>query len=125
MRKLLGSLPPADEAAALRMMHPGPEGFLERMPDSGALPAWISREEFDHYVDELSRNGFTAPLNWYRGIDRDRELTAARPSGLPRLHHHRAGSLHRPSSAVPPTPRWPTRPCAGLGRWSPGSTARS
>ncbi|MDT5014961.1 MAG: hypothetical protein QOD39_1121, partial [Mycobacterium sp.] len=37
---------------------------------------WISQHEFDHYVDEFTRNGFTAPLNWYRCFDRNWELTA-------------------------------------------------
>ena len=80
MRKLLGSLTPADEAAAIRMAQPGPEGFLERMPDPGGLPDWISQEEFDHYVEEFTRNGFTAPLNWYRCFDRNWELTATTPA---------------------------------------------
>ena len=58
------------------MLQPGPEGFIDRIPDPGGLPDWISKGEFDHYVDEFSRNGFTAPLNWYRCFDRNWELTA-------------------------------------------------
>ncbi|ULE35081.1 alpha/beta fold hydrolase [Mycobacterium sp. IDR2000157661] len=83
MRKLFGSLTPADQAAAVRMTHPGPEGFLERLPDPGVLPDWISGDEFDRYVAEFARNGFTAPLNWYRCFDRNWELTAPSPSGRP------------------------------------------
>src|SRR5690349_4504905 len=33
MRKLMGSLTPSDETAALRMLHAGPEGFLDRIPE--------------------------------------------------------------------------------------------
>jgi epoxide hydrolase A/B len=81
LRKLMGSLSSSDEAAGLRMLAPGPEGFIDRIPDPGGLPDWISQDEFDHYVDEFRRNGFTAPLNWYRCFDRNWELTHA--SGLP------------------------------------------
>ncbi len=82
LRRML-STRTADEAAALRMLAPGPEGFIERIPEPGGLPDWISQDEFDHYVDEFTRNGFTAPLNWYRCFDRNWELTAAHPCGLP------------------------------------------
>jgi pimeloyl-ACP methyl ester carboxylesterase len=81
LRKLMGSLSSSDEAAGLRMLAPGPEGFIDRIPDPGGLPDWISQDEFDHYVDEFTHNGFTAPLNWYRCFDRNWELT--QPSGLP------------------------------------------
>ncbi|MBO0680760.1 alpha/beta hydrolase [Mycolicibacterium sp. S2-37] len=39
------------------------------------LPAWISAAEFDHYVTEFSRTGFTGALNWYRNYDRNWETT--------------------------------------------------
>jgi pimeloyl-ACP methyl ester carboxylesterase len=80
MRRLLGSLTTTDEAAGLRMLQPGPEGFIDRIPEPGGLPDWISQHEFDHYVAEFARNGFTAPLNWYRCFDRNWELTATTPA---------------------------------------------
>src|SRR5262249_37933078 len=80
MRRLMGSLTTTDETAALRMLQPGPEGFIDRLPEPGGLPDWISQDEFDHYVDEFTRNGFTAPLNWYRCFDRNWELTATTPA---------------------------------------------
>jgi pimeloyl-ACP methyl ester carboxylesterase len=80
MRKLMGSLTTSDEAAALRMLQAGPDGFLDRIPEPGALPNWISQDEFDHYVAEFTRNGFTAPLNWYRCFDRNWALTASTPA---------------------------------------------
>ncbi|CAJ1579135.1 alpha/beta hydrolase [[Mycobacterium] wendilense] len=53
----------ADVAATMRDM------FAEgRTP---ALPAWISAEEFDVYVEAFTRTGFTGALNWYRNYDRN------------------------------------------------------
>ena len=76
LRRLMGSLTTSDEAAALRMLQPGPEGFIDRIPEPASLPNWISQDEFDHYVSEFTRSGFTAPLNWYRCFDLNWELTA-------------------------------------------------
>jgi pimeloyl-ACP methyl ester carboxylesterase len=80
LRRLMGSLSTPDEAAALRMLQSGPEGFIDRIPEPGGLPDWISQDEFDHYVAEFTRTGFTAPLNWYRCFDRNWELTATTPA---------------------------------------------
>ena len=80
LRRLLGPLSTPDEAAALRMLQPGPQGFIERIPEPGGLPDWISQDEFDHYVAEFTRTGFTGPLNWYRCFDRNWELTATTPA---------------------------------------------
>ncbi|MBX7431263.1 alpha/beta hydrolase [Mycobacterium sp. Y57] len=79
LRKLFAE-PPDDAAAARRMLAPGPEGLLARIPEPGGLPDWISTEDFGVYVDEFTRNGFTAPLNWYRCFDRNWELMAAPPA---------------------------------------------
>jgi len=43
LRRLMGSLSTADEAAALRMLQSGPEGFIDRIPEPGGLPDWISQ----------------------------------------------------------------------------------
>lgn len=58
----------------------GPQGFLDRIPEPGGLPDWISDEDFGVYVEEFTRNGFTGPLNWYRCFDRNWELTAEPPA---------------------------------------------
>ena len=39
------------------------------------LPEWISPAEFEFYVSEFSRTGFTGALNWYRNYDRNWEST--------------------------------------------------
>ncbi len=76
MRRMIGGLRTDDNAAALRMVAPGPEGFIDRLPEPDALPDWISQDELDHYIDEFSRTGFTGGLNWYRNLDRNWENTA-------------------------------------------------
>jgi pimeloyl-ACP methyl ester carboxylesterase len=77
MRRMMGSLrPPGDHAAAARMIQPGPEGFVERLPEPDGLPGWISAEELDHYIAEFARTGFTGGLNWYRNLDRNWEILA-------------------------------------------------
>ena len=43
LRKLMGSLTTTDEAAALRMLQPGPEGFIDRIPDPGGCPTGSAR----------------------------------------------------------------------------------
>lgn len=44
---------------------------------SGELPAWLSDQELDVYVEEFERTGFTGALNRYRNVDRDWEDLAA------------------------------------------------
>ncbi|MDG4665275.1 alpha/beta hydrolase [Mycobacterium sp. 236(2023)] len=57
-----------------------PQGFLDRIPEPGRLPDWIKEQDFDVYVDEFTRGGFTAPLNWYRCFDLNWGLTAETPA---------------------------------------------
>jgi pimeloyl-ACP methyl ester carboxylesterase len=105
LRKLMGSLTPTDEAAGLRMLQPGPEGFIDRIPEPGGLPDWISHDEFDHYVDEFTRNGFTAPLNWYRCFDRNWELTAKTPAATIEVPTLFIGGAADPTLAYTPRNR--------------------
>jgi pimeloyl-ACP methyl ester carboxylesterase len=77
LRRLFAAAPAGDDAAALRMLAPGPAGLLARIREPGELPGWISAEDFNVYVEEFTRTGFTGPLNWYRCFDRNWELTAA------------------------------------------------
>jgi pimeloyl-ACP methyl ester carboxylesterase len=73
-RVIFGQAAPNDQAAGMRMLRPGPEGLIERIPEPDGLPSWISADEFDHYVAEFSRTGFTGGLNWYRNMDRNWEI---------------------------------------------------
>ena len=47
---------------------------LAQEPDE--LPSWLTPEDIDTYVTEYASSGFTGPLNWYRSMDRNWELTA-------------------------------------------------
>jgi len=77
MRRMLGGMrAPQDEATALRMLAPGPAGFIDRLPEPDRLPDWLAAAELDHYVAEFSRTGFTGALNWYRNYERNWEITA-------------------------------------------------
>jgi epoxide hydrolase A/B len=105
LRKLMGSLSSSDETAALRMLAPGPEGFIDRIPEPGGLPDWISQDEFDHYVQEFTRTGFTAPLNWYRCFDRNWELTATTPAATISVPSLFIGGAADPTLAYTPRRR--------------------
>ncbi len=77
MRRMMGGQPDlGDQSAAMRMLAPGPEGFIDRLTEPDGLPDWISQGEFDHYIGEFARTGFTGGLNWYRNMDRNWETTA-------------------------------------------------
>jgi pimeloyl-ACP methyl ester carboxylesterase len=51
-------------------MLPGPE---VQVP----LPSWLSEADVDVYAAEFRLGGFRGPLNYYRNVDRNWELTAA------------------------------------------------
>ncbi len=51
-------------------------GFLDRLPEPGRLPGWLTEDDLDAFVDEYAGRGFTGGLNWYRNLDRNWELTA-------------------------------------------------
>jgi pimeloyl-ACP methyl ester carboxylesterase len=40
--------------------------LLDRLPDPQPFPAWLSREDEDHFVAEFTASGFYGPLNRYR-----------------------------------------------------------
>jgi pimeloyl-ACP methyl ester carboxylesterase len=58
-------------------MVPKGGGFLRGSGAPATLPAWLSEADVDFYAGEFKRSGFRGPLNYYRNIDRNWELTAA------------------------------------------------
>jgi len=51
-------------------------GFLSRLVEPSALPAWLTEDDLEFFAEEFTRTGFRGGLNWYRNIDRNWELLA-------------------------------------------------
>jgi pimeloyl-ACP methyl ester carboxylesterase len=51
------------------------DGMLPKVPVP--LPSWLSAADLDYYGGEFARSGFRGPLNYYRNIDRNWEITGA------------------------------------------------
>lgn len=64
--------PPPDE----RWSFIFPKGltFLDTISPPSSLPPWLTEEDLESFVREYQTSGFTGGLNWYRNLDRDREL---------------------------------------------------
>ena len=92
LRRMIGGLRASgDPADAVRMIAPGSEGFIERLPEPDGLPSWISADELDHYVAEFTPHRFhrRAELVSEHGP----QLGAVgRPTGR---HHLGAGAVRR------------------------------
>jgi pimeloyl-ACP methyl ester carboxylesterase len=73
-RKVLCGL--SGEAPGMGLI-PAGGGFLDAAPDPNELPHWLSQDDIDAYVGQYREAGFTGPLNWYRNLDRNWELTGA------------------------------------------------
>jgi pimeloyl-ACP methyl ester carboxylesterase len=52
-------------------------GFLDICPEPPSLPSWLTSDDIDAYAADYAQAGFTGPLNWYRNLDRNWELTSA------------------------------------------------
>ncbi len=59
----------------LAVPKPSTAKFLDGMADPERLPAWLTEEDLDYYVAQYVQSGFRGPLNWYRNIDRNVEIT--------------------------------------------------
>ena len=55
------------------LFSPGEE-FINTLPRANGLPRWLSEDEFAFVAGSFRHTGFTGGLNWYRNMDRDREL---------------------------------------------------
>jgi len=58
---------------------PVPAGYLDVLHEPPEPPpwSWLSAAEFEHYVSEYSRTGFSGGLNWYRALDANWEESEA------------------------------------------------
>ena len=57
-------------------------GLLAPLPDPETLPSWLTEADLDVYAAAFTATGFTGGLNYYRNLDRNRELLLAF-QGLP------------------------------------------
>ncbi|MCV7422284.1 alpha/beta hydrolase [Mycobacterium yunnanensis] len=106
MRRLMGGMTSrGTENVFVTMATPGPAGFIERLPEPDGLPDWITPAEFDHYVAEFTRTGFSGALNWYRNFDRNWELTASTPSPTIAVPTLFVGGTADPALAMTPRDR--------------------
>ncbi|KAM7488137.1 hypothetical protein LguiB_025621 [Lonicera macranthoides] len=66
----------------LAYRNPGPlylpkgKGFGDSPATPIILPAWVTEEDVDYYTTKYEQTGFTGPLNYYRALDPNWELTA-------------------------------------------------
>jgi pimeloyl-ACP methyl ester carboxylesterase len=56
---------------------PAGGGFLDLCPEPASLPGWLTETDIAIFAAQYAESGFTGPLNWYRNLDRNWELTAA------------------------------------------------
>jgi pimeloyl-ACP methyl ester carboxylesterase len=106
MRRLMGGMRSADSTNVfMQMATPGPEGFIDRLPEPDGQPEWITTEEVDHYVAEFTATGFTGGLNWYRNFDRNWELTKTTPSATIDVPTLFIGGTADPAMAMTPRDR--------------------
>ncbi len=73
-RRVLCSL--AGEGTPMTLIPQG-GGFLDAAAEPTGLPGWLTQQDIDTYIAQYADAGFTGPLNWYRNLDRNWELTAA------------------------------------------------
>ena len=57
-------------------------GLLAPLPDPETLPSWLTEADLDVYAAAFTATGFAGGLNYYRNLDRNRELLLAF-QGLP------------------------------------------
>ncbi|MGH3392421.1 MAG: alpha/beta fold hydrolase [Actinomadura sp.] len=65
------------DAPGLAPIVPAGGGFLDICPEPERLPGWLTEDDIATYAAEFAPTGFTGPVNWYRNLDRNWELTAA------------------------------------------------
>ena len=67
---------PAERQAGMIPRKGGLRSLIDNAFQPATLPNWITKADVDFYVAEFARTGMRGGLNWYRNIDRNRELLA-------------------------------------------------
>jgi pimeloyl-ACP methyl ester carboxylesterase len=68
-----GGIPPEKR---WRYLFSPEETLLDTLPKVEKLPHWLKEDELAFLTESFKRSGFTGGLNYYRNMDRDRELLA-------------------------------------------------
>jgi pimeloyl-ACP methyl ester carboxylesterase len=83
LRKLLfaasgeaGPRQPGDDTPNPFGMVSRQRGLLAPLPDPATLPSWLTEADLDVYTAAFTASGFAGGLNYYRNLDRNRELLA-------------------------------------------------
>ncbi|CAN1225774.1 Epoxide hydrolase A [Linum perenne] len=71
MKKFLLMEKPEDNLVAPKAME-----IIDYLETPAVLPPWITEEELQVYADKFQESGFTGPLNYYRAMDLNWEVTA-------------------------------------------------
>jgi pimeloyl-ACP methyl ester carboxylesterase len=71
-----GTGEPGPGRGGLPIVPPGGE-FLDTCPEPDHLPPWLTEADIDTFAAQYAGRSFTGPLNWYRNLDRNWELTGA------------------------------------------------
>ena len=48
--------------------YPKSVGLLDALPKTARLPKWLTKEDFEYYVQQYRMSGFRGPCSWYRNI---------------------------------------------------------
>ena len=69
-----GDAPPGSFFSQLE--HPADTPPLDAFPAPPAeLPAWLTRSDLDYYTAQFRRSGFRGPINWYRNMPTNNDIT--------------------------------------------------
>jgi pimeloyl-ACP methyl ester carboxylesterase len=49
--------------------------FLKSIGSFDKIPKWLTEEDFNYYLSRFQNGGMRGPINWYRNIDRNWEIT--------------------------------------------------
>ncbi len=58
-----------------QLEHPKDHSFHQVFPVPEKLPAWLTQEDLDYYVEQYRTSGFRGPNNWYRNMPINNEIT--------------------------------------------------
>lgn len=73
LKFLFGTSGDATDEGRLQMMFPKGTGMLDQVVLPDQLPAWLTDDDVQVYVDAFKRSGFRGPLNWYRNMETNRQ----------------------------------------------------